>query len=132
MKNKELLIENSIYIDDNGKPDIDGFIFTTDFSGKAINLDISKFTDPIQMTKWEYCAYNYYGNQKCKIEKISTLEDLFGKEFHDRFFTKKNELLKEISLKNAENAVNHYSEILKEIKDYRPNPNEQPYMCYWE
>lgn len=81
---------------------------------KVSELDFSKFTKAAAMTDWEFAAYKAYeiscgGNPEDPVndtyylnrDNINTLEDLFGKEFHDKFFCKKNRLLNDYYLDNA-------------------------------
>jgi hypothetical protein len=65
------------------------------------DLDLSTFTDAIQMTNYEFGAYETYGDARCDVENVQTLDDLFGSEFAERFFKRKRQLIAKFHLNVA-------------------------------
>ncbi len=52
-----------------------------------------------QMTAFEFNAYTTLGEAQCDAQGINTLEDMFGTEFSDAFYKRKNFLIAQHRLK---------------------------------
>ncbi len=59
----------------------------------AGEIDFSIFIRPEQMTAYEFDAYDTLGDDECERQEIDTLYDLFGTEWAERFYRRKNHLL---------------------------------------
>lgn len=79
--------------------------------GEVANM-FDKFDHPSQMTAFEFSAYAAYGDDECNRDDILTLEDLFGTEFHDAFFERKNYLL---DMDNLQELYEEREQITKRI-----------------
>lgn len=98
---------------------------------KAGDLDWYKFTKAEDMTHWEFAAYEAYDacelisgkkvakNYNCERDNINTLEDLFGKEFHDKFFCKKNSLLNDYYLEESYKELKNLTDRIDGLWDHR-------------
>ena len=61
-------------------------------------LDLSIFEEAASMTMWEMACYTSYGMKRCEAEGIDTLEDLFGTNFSEDFFERKNMLIAKMQI----------------------------------
>jgi len=59
----------------------------------AGSLRINYFDKAEEMTNWEFAAYDAYTQQRCEAERIGFLADLFGKDFSDAFYARKDSLI---------------------------------------
>jgi hypothetical protein len=120
MKNGDLLI-----LDSHNTWETQSLVYT----GRADGLDISIFTEPADMTCWEMACYVAYdavhGLKACELAGINFLDDMFGGEFNDKFFTHKKILIAKKYLQNAlaerKNANKYIRQLRAFLRDPTPN-----------
>lgn len=56
------------------------------------------FHTAYEMTNYEFAAYQILGDEECDRQGIDTLYDMFGTEFANRFYKRKNQLIAQSDL----------------------------------
>ena len=59
----------------------------------ARDLDLQRFNKAFEMTDYEFDAYATFGDEELNRQGVQTLHDLFGKEWADAFYKRKNGLI---------------------------------------
>jgi hypothetical protein len=128
--NGDLVVANYIAFPDNPSMTYEVVL---PWIGPVKELDLSVFTQPAQMTAWEYAAYHAYGDDACERDGINTLEDLFGTDFWLNFIARKNQMIALQQVKLAEAALDFAKRRLAYWQEQAVNPTAAPLnFSYYE